>query len=704
MTSHQLFSTRRGNGLLLRMPEELHPLAELAYDLWWTWHPGGEELFRAIDGDRWEASGRNPVKLLRDVSPARLEAMRRDEPYRARLRAFHESWRQDLARPPFEHPAVKPSRPIAFICAEYGLDAALPIYSGGLGVLAGDVLKQASDSKIPMVGVGLFYRRGYFRQRLDRSGWQHEYWTSLDPEELPMVPELDDHRPIHVRLRDRSVAIRMWRVQVGSVPLYLLDTNLPENDPTSRWITSTLYVSDRTMRLMQYAVLAIGGVRALRALGVEPSVFHLNEGHASLAALELLRSARADGLGHSAAIESVRSRVVFTTHTPVAAGNEHYSAEEVGSVFGRLAEHVGIDDHELRELSSDASGGLGVTELALRLSRSTNGVSKKHGEVARGMWQHLWPGRDARDVPIRHVTNGVHAPTWMASPMRELLDRHLGADWSTRGGEVLERIDAIDSKELWDARNTLRTSLVHYIRAKTVEDRLARSEPIAYAEGAWSTFDPNVLTIGFARRIAVYKRLHLLIRDPERALGLLRGGRLQVVIAGRAHPQDEQAKHIVKSIFELKDAVGSRVVFLEDYDLAVAHQLVAGCDVWVNVPRAPLEASGTSGMKAALNGALNLSVLDGWWCEAYEENLTGWGIASSNEADESTQDDRDARTLFGLLEREVLPMFYERDAEGIPREWTRRIKASLRRIATMFTTKRMLDEYADRVWQERAGE
>jgi starch phosphorylase len=690
------------------MPAELRPLADLATDLWWSWHPDARELFRAIDPERWESCGDNPVKLLRDLPPVQLAGLARNADLRERMHFLHATWRSDRERPARRIGVAVPEHPIAFICAEFGVDAAVPIYSGGLGVLAGDMLKQASDSAIPMVAVGLFYRRGYFHQRLDRSGWQHEYWTVLDPEDLPLTEEVDaqgcPHR-VDVTLRGRTVHARIWRLQVGRVPLYLLDTDMPENDATSRWITSTLYVGDRSLRLMQYAVLAIGGVRALRLLGIEPSVFHLNEGHASLAALELMREQRARGLSFTAALEAVRSRVVFTTHTPVAAGNERYDLGEVEAIFDNLAEQYGISELELRELTTSRPAEdrwFGVTELALRTARASNGVSRRHGETARGMWQHLWPGRDARDIPIGHITNGVHVPTWVSGPMRELLDRYLGPTWiGALDPAVLARIESIPDEELWAVRCRLREQIVSYVRRKTVADRLARGESLAYAELASSTFDPNVLTIGFARRVASYKRLHLLIRDPARAIGLLRGRRIQVVIAGRAHPLDDGAKQFVKAIFELKDVeqASARVAFLEDYDMAVARELVSGCDVWVNLPRVPLEASGTSGMKSALNGGLNLSVLDGWWCEAFDDGVTGWGIASSNEADDATQDARDSEALFGLLEQDVVQAFYgDRDAKGVPHAWVRRIKASMTRVASYFTSARMLDEYAARVW------
>lgn len=690
------------------LPPELLPLGELAYDFWWSWQPGGPELFRDVDPPRWEACGHNPVRLLREASLMRVAAAARDPAFVARVEAMAAAHRRALERPFAQTDVATPERPIAFFCAEYGLHPSLPIYSGGLGVLAGDLLKQASDSGLALLGVGLFYRRGYFRQRLDRSGWQHEYWVTANPEELPMRLETDPHGAplvVRVRLRDRAVAAQIWRVQVGRIPLYLLDTDVPENDATSRWITSTLYVGDRALRLMQYAMLAIGGVRALRALGRMPSVYHLNEGHAALAALELVREARARGASYDRALEETRARIVFTTHTPVSAGNERYHASELADVLSADPEELGVDTAQLLALGrgkpDDGGQHVGVTEIALRTSRAANGVSRAHGEVARGMWQHLWPGRDAKDVPIGHVTNGVHAATWTAPPMRALLDRHLGPTWIDGDPAALARVATIPDEELWAVRNELRARLVRCVRDKSVTDRLARGEPIAYAEGAAATFDEGTLTIGFARRVASYKRLHLLIADRARALGLLHGPRrLQVVIAGRAHPMDEEAKHLVKAIFALKqmEAAATHVAFLEDYDLSVASALVQGCDLWLNLPRPPLEASGTSGMKAALNGALNLSVLDGWWHEGFQEGADGWAIASVNERNPELQDARDAETLYGLLEREVVPSFYDRDAAGVPREWLRRVKASISSVASNFTARRMLGEYVARVY------
>jgi starch phosphorylase len=490
----------------------------------------------------------------------------------------------------------------------------------------------------------------------------------------------------------------VWRADVGRVPLYLLDSNLPENPPIERFITSQLYVADRSCRLMQYALLGIGAVRALSALSLFPALWHLNEGHAAAATFELARQSLAAGTPLNEAIRSARNRTVFTTHTPVAAGNESYGPDEVQETLGGLLRELSPDAEPLLALGREPAGErFGLTVLALRMSRAANAVSRRHGEVARAMWAQLWPERAQAEVPIVHVTNGVHLPTWMATPMRALLDRYLDPGWLQHPADPWRwvRIEAIPDSELWAIRNHLRAELVELIRARTVADRLARGEPLDYVEQAALTFDANVLTVGFARRVASYKRLHLLVASSARALALLAGPRpIQVVIAGKAHPADDGAKRMVQSIFAMKQQplAGARVAFLEDYDLEMAHKIVAGCDLWVNLPRPPLEASGTSGMKAMLNGGLNLGVLDGWWHEGFQ-GLNGWAIRSEPGPDEAVQDARDGEALYGLLEREVVPLFHERDAQGIPVGWVQRIKTSLRSLAPIFNTARTLSEY-----------
>lgn len=693
------------------LPGPLSPLAALAFDYRWSWTPGGNDLFAEMDPQRWRRCGANPIQMLREISRRRLDELASDHGFTARLDDL--VTRLDAARPAspmtVEGLDVDERHPIAFLCSEFAVHGSLPIYSGGLGALAGDILKEASDLGLGLVGVGLMYRSGYFHQRIDTSGWQHEYWTDTNPENLPAVIVTDDDGAplrVSVPIDDEDIAVQVWRVDVGGVPLYLLDTDVADNGPVARWVTSRLYEGNRAIRLAQYAVLGVGGVRALRAMGMEPAVHHLNEGHAALSAFEILADGLRSGLDREAAWERVRSLTVFTTHTPVPAGNETYSADEILPVLGRLAAATGISDDEFLDLGrvhpGDASEPSGMTTLAIRSASSVNGVSRRHGEVARAMWQPLFGDCAVDDVPITSVTNGVHAPTWICAPMRELLDRHLGEGWTTRAADprTWEPVAGIPDDELWEARTQARTGMIDWVRERAINDRLRRGEGLGYAEAVERTLDPDVLTVGFARRLATYKRLHLVIADAERAIRLLSGDRpLQFLFAGRAHPQDDEAKHIVQTMFTLKgsEGVAGRVAFLEDYDLTVARWLVAGCDVWGNLPRPPLEASGTSGMKAGLNGVLNLSVLDGWWPEAYD-GTNGWAISGEVDPDHGAQDHRHAMQLFDLLEGEVVPGFYDRDRNGIPTGWMDMVRRSIQTIGPKFSATRMIEDYAGRIY------
>ena len=689
--------------LARRLPGALQPLARLAFNYRWCWTRGGAAVFRDIDPVRWERSQANPCAMIELVPPHRLEQLAGDRDYVARVASLAAQVEADRQRPAAAV-GIAADRPVAYFCSEFGVHGSLPIYGGGLGVLAGDLLKAASDLAIPLVGVGLFYREGYFHQRLDLAGWQHEYWTASDFERLPAVLVTGpDAQPLSVEIvmRGRAVHIQIWRIDVGRVALYLLDTDRADNHPIDRWITDRLYIGDRHTRLAQYGVLGVGGVRALAALGIEPCVVHMNEGHAALASFERLRLLLAAGHPREEALAIVRQATVFTTHTPVAAGNEWYPPDEVEAVLGQLREGLDAQRPFFYGLSrlnlEDERDVVAITPLALRTSRAAIGVSRRHGEVARAMWQKLWPGRAVHEVPIGHVTNGVHTTTWMAEPMQALLDRHLGPEWPLRLADLAlwERIASIPDAELWAVRGILRQELVEYARAQSIRIRLARGESPEYVEAAAHAFDPEVLTIGFARRVATYKRLHLLTRRLERGLRLLADDArpIQVVIAGKAHPQDEEAKQALRAVLEMRGGphVSSRMTFLEDYDMHMAARLVAGVDLWVNLPRPPLEASGTSGMKVLLNGGLNLSVLDGWWPEGYDGE-TGWAIASPD-ADAATQDDHDATVLYDLLEQEVVPLFYARDQAGLPQGWIRRIKASMQRLIPRFSAERMMREY-----------
>jgi starch phosphorylase len=686
-----------------RLPGPLQPLATVAYNYRWSWAPDGPAVFAAIDAQRWARSGRNPVRMLWHTPRRVLDQAAGDAELTARIEALAEVVADDLARPASAGPASS-DHPIAFMCAEFGIHESLPIYSGGLGVLAGDILKEASDLAVPMVGVGLLYRTGYFHQRIDTTGLQHEYWVDADPDLLPCVRLTGgDGRQVTVTVPvgDEDLDVAVWRVDVGRVPLLLLDSSLPTNSIVGRWATSRLYEGNAAVRLAQYAVLGVGGIRALRALGVDPSVHHLNEGHPALASVALTAERIEAGASWDDAWAEVRRRLVFTTHTPVPAGNETYHADDLVRTLGRVADLTGDRDRflALGRIHSDDSDG-GMTALALRASRAANAVSRRHGEVAREMWRPVFAA--APEVPITHVTNGVHVPSWLCGPMRRLLDQHLGPGWPGRADDpaTWDPVDGISDRELWDARTAARSELVDFVRQRATLDRLRRGEDIDYAAAAERGFDADRLTIGFARRLAAYKRLYLLSLRPERALRLLTGSApAQFLVAGKAHPLDDGAKAILRRLFEFKGVpeVADKVAFLEDYDLSLARPIVGGCDVWINVPRPPEEASGTSGMKAALNGALNVSVLDGWWAEGYDGS-NGWAIEGEPDPDHAGQDQRHADALFDLLEHQVVPLFADRDDEGLPRAWLAMVRDSIRTNGPRFSATRMVREYLDRIY------
>ena len=696
----------------LRLPAPLAPLARLARNYRWSWTRGGPQVFAHLSRHGWERAGENPVRLLRDLSVAELEAAAVDEGYVAEVGRVAAEF--DAAVDVDGAAEALRSGTIAFLCAEYAIHPSLPIYSGGLGALAGDILKEASDQRLPMAAVGLFYRQGYFHQRLDPSGQQHEYWLHTYAEDLAAVPVTDeDRRPVEIRvpIEDREVAVRIWRVDVGRVPLFLLDSDVASNDPYDRWITARLYVSDRDLRLAQYALLGIGGMRALTAMGFEPVTVHLNEGHAAMATLELARRETERGTPFADALEAARQRTVFTTHTPVPAGNETYPVEQMLAMLGPLPEQLGVDAQQVLDLGrvrqGDHGEAPGMTVLGLRTSRRANGVSREHGRVARGMWHAVYGASDPEAAPIGHVTNGVHHPTWIAPAMRRLLDAHLPEGWIERvtDPQVWAAVDDIPDEAIWAVREELRGDLIAFARERSLTDRLGRSETRDYTQAAARALDPGVVTLGFARRMATYKRLGLLMHDPERALALLDGPTpVQLLISGKAHPADDAGKSLVRELFALKGAphAARRVVFLEDYDLGIARRMVAGCDVWVNLPRPPMEASGTSGMKSALNGGLQLSVADGWWAEGHD-GANGWSIPARTDLDEQAQDDADADDFYRLLEQEVVPTFAARDVGGVPTDWVRMIKTSLRTIGPRFCATRMVREYRDEVYPASPG-
>src|SRR4051812_21518453 len=588
---------RAADALATRLPEPLGVFARLAYNYRWSWSVDGPDVFRDIDPERWDRCAENPVRLLEEASADRLAAAAGDDALLARAAALEEEIRADLARPAREG-VPTPERPLAYFSAEYGVHVSLPIYSGGLGALAGDILKEASDMALPLVAVGLLYRNGYFRQRIDANGWQHEYWVDTDPDRLPAaLVKGDDGTPVTVTvpIRDFEVTAQIWRVDVGRVPMFLLDAERPENSDVARWVTSRLYISDPDMRLAQYMLLGVGGVQALAALGIEPGIVHLNEGHAAFVTLEMARRATSGNGNLQAALDTARALTVFTTHTPVPAGNDTYPTQQVAETLGPVAGALGVGADEIVRLGRTSPGEeaepFGVTQFALRTSRTAHGGSRRHGEVAREMWHGMWSDRTVDEVPITYVTNGAHLPTWLGTPMRSLLDRHLGGDWLRRATDpaTWEPVEEIPAAELWAVRREQSAAMIDYVRHRAVVDRLARDEPRAYAEAA-AAFDPDVLTIGFARRLATYKRLNLLLQDADRAIKLLGGDRpIQVLLAGKAHPRDEGGKRLVEYLFRMKNApnFAGRVAYLDDYDLRMGAWLTRGCDVWINLPRPP---------------------------------------------------------------------------------------------------------------------
>ncbi|MEP6708216.1 MAG: alpha-glucan family phosphorylase [Pyrinomonadaceae bacterium] len=712
------------------LPSPLEPLRRISWNYWWSWSRDGAGCFRELAPAIWEECEHNPRLLLSRVSEYRLAEMANDPVYCERVNklahdfdeylGFHASGADPQGTPALDQAwsnqgsarGLAPENPVAYFCAEFGVHNSLPLYSGGLGILAGDHLKSASDLRLPLVAVGLLYHQGYFRQRLNREGWQQEVYRETDPEILPLhLVNDDDGSPllIEVMIRERAVRAQVWRADVGRVPLYLLDTNIAANEETDRWVTGHLYGGDRETRIVQEMLLGIGGVRLLRRLKIEPHVYHLNEGHSAFLTLELARETmHAKGLSFAEVVPLVRERCVFTTHTPVAAGNDEFAVDLLERSFGSsYEEQLGLSHEEFLGLGrtdpKSTTEQFGLTPLALRMSRSTNGVSRKHGEVSRALWQKLWPEKTVDEVPITHVTNGVHAPTWVAPTIRALYEKHVGKDWANQlrqraGWE--QGIARLSDEELWGAHLLLKQRLVAFIRERSFQARVNREEAVGYAEAARTMFDPNLLTIGFARRVAGYKRWNLLLKDAERLLKIISSDEhpVQFVFAGKAHPQDSEAKLILQEVAKWKhDArLHDRAVFIDDYDQEVARQLVQSVDVWLNVPRRPLEASGTSGEKVAMNGGLNLSILDGWWLEGYD-GTNGFAIGNGVETSGDVDAD-DAESLYRTLEQEVVPLYYDRDGDGLPRKWLWMMKRSIITLGPEFNSDRMVAEYARRIY------
>ena len=695
-------------------------LANLAANLWWTWQPEVVALFRNLAPVRWRELDHNPIALLQELTPGEIERRAAEMALQARIRDADRRLQDYLRRPGTwgdVHAGVLRARPVAYFSAEFGLHESVPIYSGGLGVLAGDHVKSASDLGVPLVAVGLFYDQGYFLQRLDRSGWQEEDYVDVDVTRLPLAPVIaGDGRPLTITIETRSgvIATRAWRVAIGRITLLLLDSDCDGNAPEDRALTARLYGGDLRTRIRQELVLGVGGVRALRALGITPSVLHLNEGHSAFAALETARAAMAiDGVGFEEACWRVAQMVCFTTHTPVPAGHDCFPTGLVEEHLGPLCEALGISNDELMALGridqQNPREDFCMTVLALRMSRHANAVSTLHGHVSRKMWHTLWPARGVDDVPIGHVTNGVHVHSWLAPEMRQLYNRHMGAGWAERSAapEVWSSIERVDDLELWETHLVLKARLIDFVRRRLVRAATRRGESEAAIEAATDALEPDVLTIGFARRFATYKRARLLFHDIERLRPLLESTErgIQLVFAGKAHPHDHPGKEMLRHIAALarEPPFAGRLVFVEDYDINVGRHLVAGVDVWLNNPRRPLEASGTSGQKVVLNGGLNLSVLDGWWAEAYD-GLNGFAIGlGETHVDPTVQDPRDAEDLYRTLEDQVIPLYYDLDPSGLPRAWIARMKRSIRTLGWRFNADRMVMDYVRHCYLPAAG-
>lgn len=700
------------------LPGDLNRLSELAHNLWWSWKPEARQLFETIDPTLWRLSHHNPVKLLQDCKPDRLASLNEDpvfvRQYSAVLKAFDQYMTGGDTWFIRQYPTA--GRPtIAYFSAEFGLHNSVPIYSGGLGILAGDHCKEASDLGIPLVGLGFMYPQGYFHQRITPDGWQEAHYEPFNQLESPITPALTPSGPppqIVVDMGDRRVTVLVWQIRVGRITLYLMDTDVPENAPRDRELSARLYGGDQEVRLCQEILLGIGGVRVLRSLGLTPSAWHANEGHSAFLTLELYREFLQNGHSHQEAIEAVRARTVFTTHTPVPAGHDVFPFDLMERYFRRYWEQAGISREAFFQFGQhpDAPGaGFNMTALAIRMSAHVNGVSREHGRVSRKMWASLWPGMADHDIPIKSITNGVHVPTWVAPELNHLYSKHLRPDWSSHQDNpaMWQRITDIPDSELWAIRQALKRKLMSFIRERAragwMQRRLDSSQVIA----SGTLLDPEALTIGFARRFATYKRAPLIFHSLGRLKALLqdRWRPVQIIFAGKAHPADEPGRYFIHQVYSFcrDHGLGGHIAFLEDYDMHMAKFLVQGVDVWLNTPRPPMEASGTSGQKASLNGVPNLSVLDGWWQEGYD-GANGWPIqASSQFSDWQAQDAHDAEHLYRILEHDIVPLYYMRDRDGIPRGWMQIVKDAIRTIAPRFCTQRMVKEYMEVMYAPAAG-
>jgi starch phosphorylase len=705
------------------LPTKLERLRELAYNLWWCWNLEAIDLFRRLDRELWEESGHNPVLMLGTIGQERLEGAADDDGFLAHLERVYQqfdryvksqnTWYQKAHGAPVLSLAEGPGEPsIAYFSAEFGLTDCIPNYAGGMGILAGDHLKSASDLGLPLVGVGLLYQEGYFRQYLNTDGWQQELYPENDFYNMPIQLEVrEDGTPVTVQVDypGRKVTAQVWRAQVGRVPLFLLDTNIPANSRPDQDITDELYGGDLEMRIQQEIMLGIGGIRALEALGIRPTICHMNEGHSAFLALERIRILmKEQGLSFAQAKGVASAGNVFTTHTPVPAGIDRFPPQLMDKYFSDYYSPLGLSREEFlalgRENPADNRELFCMAILALHLSAHTNGVSRLHGQVSRRMWQGVWPLVPEDEVPITSVTNGVHIPSWISFDLTDLYDRYLGPRWLERPDDqtIWERVDEIPDEELWRTHERRRERLVAVVRRQLRDQLEKQGAPPSEIEKAGEVLDPEALTIGFGRRFATYKRATLVLRDSKRLAGILndKDHPAQIIFAGKAHPKDNPGKELIQQVvhFSRQEEFRRRVVFIEDYDMTIARYLVQGADIWLNNPLRLREASGTSGMKATANGVINMSTLDGWWDEAYEPD-TGWAIGRGEVYEDlNYQDDIESRAIYDILEKEIVPLFYDRNSNGLPQKWIARMKVAMRAICPVFNTNRMVREYAERFY------
>ena len=698
-----------------KMPKKLERLPELAQNLWWSWNHEARDVWRQLDYPLWRTSVHNPMKMLHEISPERLKEAAADPVFVRHLNKVLMQYDHEMANKDSwfvtEHADLKKKK-IAYFSFEFGLHVSLPIYSGGLGILSGDHIKEAGDLGLPFIGIGFMYPQGYFRQRLPSHGWQEAHYERLDMEKAPIKLARDkdgDEIRISVEIGDQIVFARIWHVQIGRANLYLLDTDVDQNEPWNRELSARLYGGDTEARIRQEIMLGIGGVRALRALGFEPDIWHMNEGHSAFLVLELVREivAKTGCTFHEAALQ-VRPRAIFTTHTPVPAGHDAFSFHLMDKYFGQYWPQLDLDRTGFMNLGLHVEAwgeAFNMTVLALKMSGMANGVSELHAEVSRNMWKSVWPEvKEEADIPIIGITNGIHVPTWTALPLDDLFSKYLHPDWVANHDEqaIWERINDIPDEELWKVHLELRIKLLDEIRSRTRKQWVQGYRDATQVLTTGAFLSQRALTIGFARRFATYKRATLIFRDPDRLKRILQNPHMpvQIIFAGKAHPADDPGKHLIQSIYNIAKSHewGGRIAFVEDYDMHMGRYLKQGADVWLNNPRRPREASGTSGMKAALNGVPNLSILDGWWVEGYN-GANGWAIGENKNFDDpEMQDAADAESLYQLLEEEIVPLYFNRDRDDVPRGWVQLMKESIRSNAAMFSMRRMVKEYAERLY------